>query len=403
MLCIGCVSAHQEIIIGAIIDEKGDGASYAQGIKAAIDLAIIDLNESYAKSGIDTSVTGKTAFTDGTREGAAQAAEDLIGQGAQIIVGPSSSEEVAGILPILTREGMVSVNPSSSTVISLPGDPLVRLCPDDSQLMKAVLKYHQMIDQKQPSKKVVLLAREDLYGEEISGMISSYEQVAEPVLYSPHTVDFSTTLKKLDSMVTPLTEEAGEENVTIIVVSLDEIGDLLAQASAYPGLWNARWEGMDGAALQTPVVENETAAEFAYKTGFTALSFNIAQPPASDYWRVFDVVSNAKGGNIPSIYEILPYDETLMAAWIVQGSPNNTDDMLYIADNYGKYSYAATGWLKLNENSDREYGDYYFYTVDKSDDGRYFWKPTFVYSFENDFIFTLQGVNNTFMQRFTLM
>ncbi len=400
MLCIGSVSAHQEIVIGAIIDEKGDGASYASGIEAAIDLAIIDLNVSYAQSGIDTSVTLKKAFTDGTSEGAAQAAEDLLGQGVQIIVGPTSSEEVSGILPTLTREGVVSVNPSSTTALSLPGNLLVRLCPDDSELLKAARKYHQMNNGDQ-ARKTVLLAREDLYGGVISEIFSSDELIGEPVMYPAHTQDFTSTLQTLDSVVTPLIDEVGEGNVTIIAISFDEIGDLLAQASAYPGLWNARWEGMDGSALQSTVIENETAAEFAYKTGFIALSFNIAQPPASDYWRVFDAVQEAKGGNIPSIYEILPYDETLMAAWIVQNNPKSSDEMLYIADNYGKYSYAATGWLKLNKNSDREYGDYYFYTVEKSDDGRYFWKPTYVYSYENDFIFSLQGVHNTFMQRFS--
>ena len=32
-----------------------------------------------------------------------------------------------------------------------------------------------------------------------------------------------------------------------------------------------------------------------------------------------------------------------MAAWIVQNNPDNLENMLYIADNYGRYSYAATG------------------------------------------------------------
>jgi hypothetical protein len=88
-----------------------------------------------------------------------------------------------------------------------------------------------------------------------------------------------------------------------------------------------------------------------------------------------------------------------MAAWIVQNNPKNPEEMLYIADNYGKYSYAATGWLKLNENSDREFGDYYFYMVDKSEDG-YYWKPVYVYKYESDTIQSLNGVRNKFMERF---
>ncbi|ABD41751.1 amino acid/amide ABC transporter substrate-binding protein, HAAT family [Methanospirillum hungatei JF-1] len=399
LLCIWCVSAHQEIIIGTIIDEQGDCASYAAGVEAAIDLAVSDLNDSYAKSGLDTTVTIIKSTSNGTRESAAQAAEDLISQGARVIVGPSSSEEVSGVLPILTSTGIFSVNPSSSRALSLPGDPMVRLCPDDSNLMKAVLRYHQMNPQDSQRTMIVILAREDLYGKVLSDMFSSSEQMADPVTYPAHTRDFTQALKTLDSIVDPMIAEVGERNVTIIVVSLDETGDLLAQASAYPGLDKARWEGMDGAALHTTILENETAAAFAYKTGFTALSFNIAQPPVSDYWRVFDAVKDAKGGKVPCIYEILAYDQTLMAAWIEQNNPKNPEEMLYIADNYGKYSYAATGWLKLNENSDREFGDYYFYTVDKSEDG-YYWKPVYVYKYESDTIQSLNGINNTFMERF---
>ncbi|HOL41469.1 MAG TPA: hypothetical protein PLY78_06530 [Methanospirillum sp.] len=126
-------------------------------------------------------------------------------------------------------------------------------------------------------------------------------------------------------------------------VSFDEIGALLAQASKYPNPQKVRWIGMDAIALTSPILENETDAEFAYQTRLTALAFNVALPPSSDYWRVFDAIQQAKDGKIPSIYEILYYDLTLMAAWIVQNNPDNLENMLYIADNYGRYSYAATG------------------------------------------------------------
>ncbi|HWQ68227.1 MAG TPA: ABC transporter substrate-binding protein [Methanospirillum sp.] len=399
VICIGAVSGENQIVIGSIISESGDSASYGPGVEAAIDLAVSDLNDSYKAAGMNTTVVVKKAYVDGTKGDAEKAAEDLITQGVQIIVEPSSSEEVTGILPILSREGILTINPTSSLALSTPDDPIVRLCPDDLQLLKAIGKFNYMIAGNTPTKAVIL-SREDIYGRILSEQVTLCSNITDTVSYPQNSRDFTQTLNKLDAIVAPLIEELGEKNVVIFAISFDEISDLMAQASAYPNLRKARWQGMDSVALNPTVLENETAAEFADATGLTTLSYNIAQPSHSDYWRVYDAVIAATDGHQPSIYEILPYDETLMAAWIMQNNPSTIKEKLYLADNYGKYSYGATGWLKLNENGDREYGDYYFYQVKKGDTGKYTWVPVYVYMNSSNTIIPLNGVNNTYMQHF---
>lgn len=396
-LGIGTVTAENQIIIGAIIDESGDSASYAPGIEAAIDLAIDTLNDSYASADMNTTVIVKKVMDDGTKEGAAKAAEELIGQGVQIIVGPTTSEEVSGVLPVLEKERIVSVNPSTSVVLSKPGDSVVRLCPDNSQLLHALKKYDVEIS-NETGMKTIILAREDAYGRDLVNNNTAYENLVDTQLYPKNTWDFTETLDNLDAAVSPLIGKNDE--VMIVLISFDETTDLLAQAAAYPNLKKVQWLGMDSVALNPALLQNETAASFAQAAGLTAVSFNIAQPPDSDYWQVYDAVADHTSGHQPSIYEILAYDETLMAAWIIQNNPGSFEDMLYLADNYGKYSYAATGWLKLNENSDREYGDYYFYQVAKGGDGRYSWVPAYVYLYGSDTVMSLDGVNNTFMEHF---
>lgn len=399
LLCIGSVSAENRIIIGAIIAEQGDSASYAQGIEAAIDLAASDLNDSYKKAGLNTTFVVKKARGDGTKERAAQAAEELIRDGALIIIEPSTSEEVAGILPILTREGIISINPTTSTVLSRPGDPIVRLCPDDLHLLQALEEEHNRMAKDAPIRTVIV-AREDLYGDVLSKEVHFCDHAEAQISYPQNTRDFTTTLTQLDAAVTPLIKEVGEKNVIIISISFDEIADLMAQASAYPNLRSVQWEGLDSVALNPAVLKNESAAEFAAATNLTALSFNIAQPADSDYWRVYDAVQAGSDGHKPSIYEILPYDETLMAAWIIQNNPSTLDETLYIANSTGKYSYSATGWLKLNENGDREYGDYYFFQVKKGEDGKYSWIPVSVYMSGSNIILPLENVNNPFMEHY---
>jgi len=413
---IGMVSAENEIRIGAIIDTSGDSASYAKGIEAAIDMAVSDLNDSYAKAGMNTTIIVKKTWVNGTRESAVKGAEDLIAEGVQIIVGPDSSDEVAGILPLITEKEIISVNPSTSIDLSKPGDPVIRLAPSDSHLYKALVAYNNMTMGNTPTKGVIL-ARDDIYGGTLAEMMINKsfvspsdknlltdnlksKNITETILYSPNTSNFTDTLEELNALVTPLIEEYGENNVIVLAVSFDEIADILAQASEYPNLYKVRWEGTDSVAMSSAILKNDTAAGFAADTGLTALSFNIAQPIDSDYWMVYEAARAANGGYQPSIYEILPYDETLMAAWIMQNNPSTLEDMLYIADSYGKLSYGATGWLKLNKRGDRQFGDYFFYQVQKGEDEVYTWIPISMYLDETNSLVPLVDSNNTFMQHY---
>ena len=399
ILLITTASADRQIVIGAVIDESGDTASYAPGIEAAIKLATTDLNKFYAKTDKNITVVIKEAGTDGTADGAAKAAEDLISQGAQIIVGPITSEEVSGYLPILTSKGILSINPTSSIKLANPGDPVIRLCPGDLSLINAIASYNTIIPGTIPSKAVIV-SRGDLYGLDLSEKVKSITNITDTVIYPPKTRDFTSTLEKVNSSVSSLIEKYGEKDVCVFAISIDEITDLLAQASAYPNLRKVHWSGMDGVALNPTIFKNETAAEFAYATQLATISFNVAQTPDSDYWRVCDKIKAATDGHQPSIYEILPYDEVTMAAHIIENNMSTLEDNLFVADNLGKTTYGATGWLKLNENGDRETGDYYFYLPGKGTDGSYKWVPCFAYLDSLNATIPLIGMNNTLLDRF---
>ncbi|MDX8551588.1 ABC transporter substrate-binding protein [Methanospirillum sp. J.3.6.1-F.2.7.3] len=414
--CFGLVSGENEIHIGAIIADNGESASYAKGIEAAIDLAISDLNDSFKNAGINTTTIVTKVFVNGTKEGAFNGAEELSAQGVEVIVGPYTSEEVVGILPVLNEKNILSVSSSTSVELSKPGDPVIRLAPSDAHLYKSLVAFNTLTSDSNPMKGIIL-ARNDVYGGTLSDLMKSKSFVAplqdnnveknslngnvtETLLYSPQIRDFSKILNELDTLVTPLIEEYGEKNVVILTISFDEISDILAQASQYPNLYKVRWQGTDSIALNPAILMNETAARFAADTEFTAFSFNIIQPEGTDYWRVYDVVKEAGDGHKPSIYEILPYDQTLMAAWIMQSKPSTLDEMLFIADSYGKLSYGATGWLKLNTRGDRQFGDYFFYQIMKNADGTYSWIPVSMFLDESNTLVPLTDTDNIFMKQY---
>ncbi|PWR74743.1 hypothetical protein DK846_00395 [Methanospirillum lacunae] len=398
IMLVSAVSAEKQIVIGAIIDESGDTTSYAPGIETAINLAASDLNDYYKKVNKTTTVVIKKESSDGTSESAAKAAENLVSEGAQIIVGPTTSEELSGCLPILSREKILSINPSSSIKLAIPGDQVIRLCPGDLSLVNAIASYNTVITGTIPQKTVVV-SRGDLYGLDLSEKVKSITQVSDTVIYSPRTRDFTSTLEKLNSSVSSLIDTYGEKNVCVFAISIDEISDLLAQASAYPNLRKIQWSGMDGVALNPTILKNDTAAQFAYDTHLATISFNVAQPEDSNYWKVYDKIQATTDGHQPCIYEILPYDEVVMAARILENNASTLEDTLKIVDILGNNMYGATGWLKLDKNGDREHGDYYFYLPQKGADGTIKWVPCFAYLDGLNTTIPLIRVNNTLLEK----
>lgn len=398
ILLVSVVSADKQIIIGAIIDKSGDTASFAPGIETTIDLAASDLNDFYKKLNKNITVVIKKEFTNGTSESAATAAENLVSEGAQLIVGPTTSEELSGCLPVLTREKILSINPTSSVKLAMPEDPVIRLCPGDLSLINAIASYNTVITGTIPQKTVVV-SRGDLYGLDLSEKVKSITQVSDTVIYSPGTRDFTNTLEELNSSVSSLIDSYGEKNVCVFAISIDEISDLLAQASEYPNLRKIQWSGMDGVALNPTILLNETAAQFAYDTQLATISFNLAQPGGSNYWHVYDNIQAETDGHQPCIYEILPYDEVVMGARILENNASTLEENLKFAEILGNNMYGATGWLKIDDNGDRKYGDYYFYLPQKGADGTIKWVPCFAYLDGLNTTIPLSGVYNTLLEK----
>ncbi|MDD1728529.1 MAG: hypothetical protein LUQ50_05615, partial [Methanospirillum sp.] len=288
-----------------------------------------------------------------------------------------------------------------SVKLANPGDPVIRLCPGDLSLINAIASYNTVITGTIPQKTVVV-SRGDLYGLDLSEKVKSITQVSGTVIYSPNTRDFTSTLEKLNSSVSELIDTYGEKNVCVFAISIDEIGDLLAQASAYPNLRKIQWSGMDGVALNPTIIKNETAAQFAYDTHLATISFNVAPPEDSDYWRVYEKIQASTDGHQPCIYEILPYDEVVMAARILENNALTLEENLNIADILGNDLYGATGWLKLDKNVDRKYGYYYFYLPQKGANGELKWIPCFAYLDGVNTTIPLTGVTNTLLEKIVM-
>lgn len=133
-------AAPAPLYIGFVGALSGGGAYLGIPHKKAIELAVKDLN---AKGGVDGHAV-KVSFEDSTCTpvGAAQAARKLIGEGVNVLIGDDCSSATLGMMPVIARAKMPTVNISSSALaITNPGDPwMFRLMPNEVMQMASLAK-----------------------------------------------------------------------------------------------------------------------------------------------------------------------------------------------------------------------------------------------------------------------
>ncbi|MPZ59856.1 MAG: ABC transporter substrate-binding protein [Propionibacteriales bacterium] len=117
--------------IGAVLPLSGDGAYFGVAGRKGIELAVEQANAAGGVNGKDIRVT----FSDSVCEpsGAKQAAEKVISDGVNAIIGDECSSATLGLMPVLEQEGVATITPGSSALaITDPGnDWTFRIMPNE--------------------------------------------------------------------------------------------------------------------------------------------------------------------------------------------------------------------------------------------------------------------------------
>src|SRR6266699_2321857 len=195
--------------IGVLVSLKVSGFSLGQSTVAALQVA----EEQIEAEAI--SQHGGYRFhlfvrdTQQNPSKALEAIQDLDKRGVQIIIGPQTSSEVRMIKPFADAHNILVISQgSTASSLSIAGDNIFRLCPDDRLEAKAIvaLMQHDGI------QAIVPLWRNDAGN---SGLHDSVEAqfealggtVASGFQYEPTTTDFSaattTVASQIQSLISP--------------------------------------------------------------------------------------------------------------------------------------------------------------------------------------------------------
>ncbi len=385
---------YEEYIVGAIIPQSGSLSSIGKPVLSSLEQAENDVNGYFESHNSSSRVKLMVADSKTSPEESLSAIKKLYSSGARVIVGPATSTAVSAVLDFANEKNITLLSyASTSPKLSIAGDSLFRLVPDDKSQGKVIAE--KMRDDG--IKVIVPFWRADIYGNELANATKYYFEklggiAEEGVNYKPHTGKFATSLhrinfimwnqelKKMNTMVSDAITKYGKESVGVYIISYDEITPILIQAQLFDNLGKIRWYGSDSVAENHHLTKNIDSANFATQTGFINPLFSVG----TDNQTAHDFETESGGGEDGEHDSSMTYAATAYDSfWIASKSleKNSTMDrdsgdlnkkdfekiLIETAESYG----GMTGKIDLNLAGDRISENYDFWHVvkDNSTDG----------------------------------
>ncbi|HXO93876.1 MAG TPA: ABC transporter substrate-binding protein, partial [Candidatus Acidoferrum sp.] len=301
---------------------------------------------------------------------ALQAIEDLAKRGVQIIIGPQTSSEVSMIKPFADANNILVISQgSTASSLSIAGDNIFRLCPDDRVEADAIvaLMQHDGI------QHIVPLWRNDAGNNGLHDSVQTKFQalgagftVESGYQYQPTTTDFSAATTTVASQIQSLIgNNVTPSTIAVYLAAFDEVVDIFhsAQSLGAP-LSTTKWYGSDGVALSAALTGDATAAAFAETVDYPNPIFGLPDSLQSKWQPISDEIE-ARTGIKPDAFALSTYDVLFVLERALQdvGSLKHfeafKEAFVSEADAYS----GITGSLALNSAGDRANGDFDFWAV----------------------------------------
>jgi ABC-type branched-subunit amino acid transport system substrate-binding protein len=388
-------NGKKEFVVGAILPFTGSLSSIGKSVKIALENAENDVNKHFEEMNSSSHFRILMADSKTSPEESLVAIKKLHDNGAKIIVGPATSTAVAAVKEYADFNNIILLSYSStSPFLSIKGDNLFRLVPDDTYQGKIIAQ--RIISDG--IKIIVPVWRGDIYGNELyNSTKSNFEKlggkVEKGINYQPYTGKFATSLhrinfimwnkdlERLSVLVSDAVEKYGVNSVGVYVISFDEITPILIQSPLYEILEKVRWYGSDSIAQNHHITKNVDSAMFAMKTYFSNPLYSISSETEKSH--ALEEELEKRLHEVGSItYPAIAYDSYWIAALSLDKNSTINSDNENLTKSFKELVVGTvesfegmSGQIKLNTAGDRIGGNYDFWIVGKDNDTQSFvWK-----------------------------
>jgi branched-chain amino acid transport system substrate-binding protein len=328
----------REVLLGGLFSLTGNWATLGQTSAVAVEIAVDEVNR-YLE-GNAAGLRFRVAVVD-TRlepERALEEVRALHALGAQILIGPQSSAEVAHLKPYVDANGLLLVSHGSTAGnLAIPGDNVFRFTPSDvpEGVANSAMMWEDGI------RTIVPVWRDDAgnAGLEVATRAAFSKlggTVLEGVSYGTATRDFTTTVAALRAQVEQAIRADGADHAAVYLAAFDEVVQLFASAAMDPVLGTVRWYGSNGVALSDALVSDPTAAAFAIRTGYPNPVFG-RDEGASEIWGPLVEQILARTGQEPDGFALAVYDAVWVAArgYTASGATQDIERLRFLGDPDG--------------------------------------------------------------------
>ena len=375
----------KEILIGALLPMTGPLASFGENDKAAIEVAIEEINAFLKDLGIPSTVKLLVEDSEVKPAVALEKLTSLNAKGVKFIIGPMASSEVKHIKGYADANKILIISQSSTAPeLAIEDDFIFRLCPTDLAQGPAIARaiYDSGI------RSIVAVWRGDPWGDGLyKAAADRFKQlggeVAAEIRYDPDAKEFSAEVSTLASKVSELVNKYGADKVGVLDIAFEEAAILLKQASEYDVLGKVKWFGSDGTALSEDIRKDPTSASFSVKTKFLNTIF--APTKSKRYLDLRDKIIS-KVGREPETYAYNSYD----AAWLIALSllcvgKYDSEAVKKVLPTIANGFFGASGLTTLDKAGDRVPTNYKLWAI-VEEAGKYQWKHVATYNFVTDSI-----------------
>lgn len=358
--------------VGMMVQVYDEGTNHRM---AGAQMAIDDYNWYLDSIGEQWHLELVIKDDDATADGAVEKIRELAGEGISLVIGPSGSGQIRVIEDYLRENDMLAISCCSTAPSLAIADNIFRITPDDTNQAKALAG----ILQDDGIKAVVIIYRNDVYGQELSAALDAEtgnNVVKRAFPYAPGTGDFADIIQEAAGEVQDAINMHGAERVAVVVISFSEVTDLVAAAMSSGMLGDIRWYGSEAVVNRSDLARGDLG-EFAESVGLSGVIVSAPSGPVNDYiTHRLAAKLDLLPGEAPVTYAYTSYDAVLiLAGAILATQSTDTGSLIDAIPHVAAHTYGAMGYGTLNEYGDLAASDYAIWEVN---DG--IWVRTGVFS-----------------------
>lgn len=355
------------IKVGALLDLSGSDRHAGIAIETALKIRMEMINNMLEELFSDAELQLVVMDTETDPDIALEKLQELHNDTITMVIGPMTSAELEAVADYANEHQIVLISPSSTAPsLAIPDDFILRFCPNDILQSKAIAAL--MNDDG--IKCIIPIHSNDNYGSELAYLVATEfvklgGESAASLSYATNETDFSSSISDLTELVKQTRSNYSNNEIGVFLIGFDESATLLSEAfSADTVLSALHWYGCDGNSLNETIIENRNALEMAGETHFSAASFGREEDTDVDDI-ILNEITRRTGYVQVSMAAIYAYDAlyTFFLAY-TRVHENDGTRILHEFPSITKAFYGASGWVELDRNGDRIYGDYDFWTVD---------------------------------------